>query len=81
MVSEKYINRIYHYTQEGTRESHPKVHNLQSTIDETCRDNFSPTPSLKNNPILMLFKMSKAQHHYANDEMKTDNRSLKRPLN
>ena len=24
-------NRIYHYTSEGTRESHPSVHDLQST--------------------------------------------------
>ena len=24
-------NRIYHYTPEGTRESHPSVHDLQST--------------------------------------------------
>ena len=25
------INRIYHHTVEGTRESHPSVHDLQST--------------------------------------------------
>ena len=25
------INRIYHYTPEGTSESHPSVHDLQST--------------------------------------------------
>ena len=25
------INRIYHYTPEGTRESHPSVHDLPST--------------------------------------------------
>ena len=32
-------NRIYHYTPEGKRESHPSVHDLQSTarLAECCR--------------------------------------------
>ena len=28
-------NRIYHHTVEGTRESHPSVHDLQSTTSMT----------------------------------------------
>ena len=28
---DRWTNRIYHHTLEGTRESHPSVHGLQST--------------------------------------------------
>ena len=42
------INRIHHYTPEGTGESHPGVHDLQSTtrLAESCMSQIMDTRSV-----------------------------------